>query len=161
MNKIIPALILFAGLTFAQEQTITIGKIDLKLGSDKEEVLDLLDKTLYVEEDYNDEHLFSIWDSDKKSYLYGAIKFNDLKKLTSIDKNWGTSVNDSHSQIFEQIIQLLDIYKNNGEIKVETQEIFEPNFKAKKLSFIQGKKVIELSLNGNRIILKELLQESE
>ena len=130
MNKIIPALILFAGLTFAQEQTITIGKIDLKLGSDKEEVLDLLDKTLYVEEDYNDEHLFSIWDSDKKSYLYGAIKFNDLKKLTSIDKNWGTSVNDSHSQIFEQIIQLLDIYKNNGEIKVETQEIFEPNFKA-------------------------------
>ena len=161
MNKIIPALILFAGLTFAQEQTITIGKIDLKLGSDKEEVLDLLDKSLYVEEDYNDEHLFSIWDSDKKSYLYGAIRFNDSKKLISIDKNWGTSVNDSHSQIFEQIIQLLDNYKNSGEIKVETQEIFEPNFKAKKLSFIQGKKVIELSLNGNRIILKELLQESE
>jgi len=161
MNKIIPALILFVGLAFAQEQTITIGKVDLKLGTDKEAVLDILDKSLYVEEDYNDEQLFSIWDSDKKSYLYGAIKFNDLKKLTSIDKNWGTSVNDSHSQIFEQIIQLLDNYKNNGEIKVETQEIFEPNFKAKKLSFIQGKKVIELSLNGNRIILKELLKESE
>jgi len=161
MKKITIAFILFAGLTFGQEQTLTIGKIDLKLGSDKEEVLDLLDKTLYVEEDYNDEHLFSIWDSDKRSYLYGAIKFNDSKKLSSIDKNWGTSVNDSHSQIFEQIIQLLDIYKNNGEIKVETQEIFEPNFKAKKLSFIQGKKVIELSLNGNRIILKELLKESE
>ena len=113
------------------------------------------------EEDFNDETLFSIWDSDKRSYLYGAIKFNDSKKLSSIDKNWGTSVNDSHSQIFEQIIQLLDIYKNTGEIKVETQEIFEPNYKARKLSFIQGKKVIELSLNGNRIILKELLKESE
>ncbi len=108
MKKITIAFILFAGLTFGQEQTLTIGKIDLKLGSDKEEVLDLLDKTLYVEEDYNDEHLFSIWDSDKRSYLYGAIKFNDSKKLSSIDKNWGTSVNDSHSQIFEQIIQLLD-----------------------------------------------------
>ncbi len=161
MNKIIIAFILLLGSTFGQEQMLTLAKIDLKLGTDKEAVLEILDKSLYVEEDYNDEHLFSIWDSDKKSYLYGAIKFNDLKKLTSIDKNWGTSVNDSHSQIFEQIIQLLDIYKNNGEIKVETQEIFEPNFKSKKLSFIQGKKVIELSLNGNRIILKELLQESE
>jgi len=161
MNKLLITFILVAGSTFGQEQMLTLAKIDLKLGTEKESVLDILDKSLYVEEDYNDEHLFSIWDSDKKSYLYGAIKFNDLKKLTSIDKNWGTSVNDSHSQIFEQIIQLLDIYKNNGEIKVETQEIFEPNFKAKKLSFIQGKKVIELSLNGNRIILKELLQESE
>ena len=64
-------------------------------------------------------------------------------------------------QIFEQIIQLLDKYKNSGEIKVETREIFEPNYKAKKLSFIQGKKVIELTLKGNRIILKELLKESE
>jgi hypothetical protein len=161
MNKIIIAFIFFVGLTFAQEQTLTIGKIDLKLGTDQEVVLDILDKTLYVEEDYNDEHLYSIWDSDKKNYLYGAIRFNDSKKLTSVDKNWGTSVNDSHSQIFEQIIQLLDIYKNSGEIKVETQEIFEPNYKAKKLSFIQGKKVVELSLNGNRIILKELLKESE
>jgi len=161
MNKLLITFILVAGSTFGQEQMLTLAKIDLKLGTEKESVLDILDKSLYVEEDYNDEHLFSIWDSDKKSYLYGAIKFNDLKKLTSIDKNWGTSVNDSHSQIFEQIIQLLDIYKNNGEIKVETQEIFEPNYKAKKLSFIQGKKVIELSLNGNRIILKELLQESE
>jgi hypothetical protein len=152
---------LFAALTLGQEQTLTIGKIDLKLGSDKEEVLDLLDKTLYVEEDFNDETLFSIWDTDKRSYLYGAIKFDESKKLISIDKNWGTSVNDSHSQIFEQIIQLLDNYKNSGEIKVDTQEIFEPNYKVKKLSFIQGKKVIELSLNGNRIILKELLKESE
>jgi hypothetical protein len=161
MNKIIIAFIFFVGLTFAQEQTLTIGKVDLKLGTDKESVLDILDKTLYVEEDYNDEHLYSIWDSDKKNYLYGAIRFNDSKKLISVDKNWGTSVNDSHSQIFEQIIQLLDKYKSGGEIKVDTQEIFEPNYKAKKLSFIQGKKVIELSLNGNRIILKELLKESE
>lgn len=161
MNKIIAAFILFAGITFAQEQTITIGKIDLKLGTDKEAVLDILDKSLYVEEDYNDESLFSIWDSDKRSYLYGEIKFDESKKLISIDKNWGTSVNDSHSQIFEQIIQLLDKYKNTGEIKVETQEIFEPNYKAKKLSFIQGKKAIELTLKGNRIILKELLKESE
>lgn len=161
MKNIIIALILFAGLTFGQEQTLTIGKIDLQLGSDKEAVLDLLDKTLYVEEDYNDESHYSIWDSDKRSYLYGEIKFDESKKLISVDKNWGTSVNDSHSQIFEQIIQLLDRYKNSGEIKVETQEIFEPNYKAKKLSFIQGKKAIELSLKGNRIILKELLKESE
>ena len=127
MNKIIVAFILFVGFTFAQEQSITVGKIDLKLGTDKEAVLDILDKSLYVEEDYNDENLFSIWDSDKRSYLYGEIKFDVSKKLISIDKNWGTSVNDSHSQIFEQIIQLLDKYKNSGEIKVETQEIFEPN----------------------------------
>lgn len=131
MNKIIIAFILFVGLTFAQEQTISIGKIDLKLGTDKEIVLDILDKSLYVEEDYNDEHLYLIWDSDKKSFLYGAIKFNEFDKLISIDKNWGTSVNDSHSQIFEQIIQLLDNYKNSGEIKVDTQEIFEPNYKVK------------------------------
>jgi len=161
MNKIIAALIFFAGLTFAQEQTISIGKIDLKLGTDKEVVLDILDKSLYVEEDFNDENLFSIWDSDKRSYLYGEMKFDESKKLISIDKNWSTSVNDSHSQIFEQIIQLLDKYKNTGEIKVETQEVFEPNYKAKKLSFIQGKKAIELTLKGNRIILKELLRESE
>jgi hypothetical protein len=161
MNKIIIALILFVGVTFAQEQTITIGKIELKLGAEQEVVLDILDKSLYVEEDYNDESLFSIWDSNKKSYLYGVIKFDQSNKLISVDKNWGTSVNDSHSQIFEQIIQLLDKYKNSGEIKVDTQEIFEPNYKAKKLCFIQGKKVIELSLNGNRIILKELLKESE
>ena len=161
MNKIITAFILFAGITFAQEQTISIGKIDLKLGTDKEVVLDILDKSLYVEEDFNDESLFSIWDSDKRSYLYGEIKFDKSKKLVSIDKNWSTTVNDSHSQIFEQIIQLLDKYKNSGEIKVETQEIFEPNYKAKKLSFIQGKKAIELTLKGNRIILKELLKDSE
>jgi hypothetical protein len=161
MNKIIIALILFVGLTFAQEQTITIGKIELKLGAEQEVVLDILDKSLYVEEEYNDESLFSIWDSNKKSYLYGVIKFDQSNKLISVDKNWGTSVNDSHSQIFEQIIQLLDKYKNSGEIKVDTQEIFEPNYKAKKLCFIQGKKIIELSLNGNRIILKELLKESE
>jgi hypothetical protein len=161
MNKIIIALILFVGVTFAQEQTITIGKIELKLGAEQEVVLDILDKSLYVEEDYNDESLFSIWDSNKKSYLYGVIKFDQSNKLISVDKNWGTSVNDSHSQIFEQIIQLLDKYKNSGEIKVDTQEIFEPNYKAKKLCFIQGKKIIELSLNGNRIILKELLKESE
>lgn len=160
MRKIIFAFLIIYGISFAQEQTITIGKIDLKLGTDQEVVLELLDKSLYVEEDFNDESLFSIWDSDKRSYLYGAIKFNESKKLISVDKNWGTSVNDSHSQIFEQIIQLLDIYKNCGEIKVDTQEIFEPNYKAKKLSFIQGKKVIELLLNGNRIILKELLKES-
>ncbi len=65
------------------------------------------------------------------------------------------------ARYLNKLFNYLIIYKNNGEIKVETQEIFEPNFKAKKLSFIQGKKVIELSLNGNRIILKELLQESE
>lgn len=161
MNKIIIAFILLLGSTYGQEQMLTLAKIDLKLGTDKEVVLNILDKSLYVEEDYKDEHLFSIWDSDKKSYLYGAIRFNDSKKLISIDKNWGTSVNDSHSQIFEQIIQLLDNYKNSGEIKVETQEIFEPNYKAKKLSFIQGKKVIELSIVGSRIILKELLTDSD
>jgi len=161
MNKIIIAFILLLGSTFGQEQMLTLAKIDLKLGTDKEAVLEILDKSLYVEEDYNDEHLFSIWDSDKKSYLFGAIRFNDSKKLISIDKNWGTSVNDSHSQIFEQIIQLLDNYKNSGEIKVETHEIFEPNYKAKKLSFTQGKKTIELSIVGSRIILKELLTDSD
>lgn len=159
MNKIIIAFVLFWGLAFAQEQTITIGKIDLKLGTDKASVLDILDKSFYVEEDFNDESLFSIWDSDKRGYLYGVIKFDQSKKLTSIDKYWGTSVNDSHSQIFEQIMKLLDNYKNTGEIKVETQEIFEPNYKAKKLRFIQGNKIIELSIVGGRIILKELLQE--
>jgi len=161
MNKLIIAFILLLGSTFGQEQMLTLAKIDLKLGTDKEAVLDILDKSLYVEEDFNDENLFSIWDSDKRSYLYGEIKFDESKKLISIDKNWSTSVNDSHSQIFEQIIQLLDKYKNSGEIKVETQEIFEPNYKAKKLSFIQGKKAIELTLKGNRIILKELLKDSE
>jgi hypothetical protein len=159
MNKIILTFMLFAGLAFAQKQTLTIGKIDLKLGTDKATVLDMLDKSFYVEEDFNDETLFSIWDSDKRGFLYGEIKFDETKKLASIDKYWGTSVNDSHSQIFEQIMKLLDNYKNTGEIKVETEEIFEPNYKAKKLQFIQGNKIIELSIIGGRIILKELLQE--
>lgn len=159
MNKIIISFMLLLGVTFAQEQTITIGKIDLKLGTDKATVLDILDKSFYVEEDFNDERLFSIWDSDKRGFLYGEIRFDESKKLESIDKYWGTSVNDSHSQIFEQIMKLLDNYKNTGEIKVETEEIFEPNYKVKKLQFIQGNKIIELSIVGGRIILKELLQE--
>lgn len=145
----------------AQEQTITIGNTELKLGSDLEIVMDLLDELYYVEEGSKEYNLFMIWDSNKRKYNYGVIKFDKSNKLTSINKFWSTAVNDSHSQIFEQIIKLLDQYKANGEIKVDTKEIFEPNYKAKTLNFIQGNKIIELTLSNSRITLKEILRASE
>jgi hypothetical protein len=145
----------------AQEQTITIGNTELKLGSDLEVVLDILDNTYYVEEDSQEDNLFMIWDSNKRKYNYAVIKFDKSNKLTSINKFWSTAVNDSHSQIFEQIIKLIGIYKTNGEITVDSKEIFEPNYKAKTLNFIQGNKIIELTLSNSRITLKEILKISE
>jgi hypothetical protein len=147
--------------SYTQGQSLSVGKVKLTLGSDKISVLDLLDAAYYVEEDYKNENLFSIWDSEKKNYNYGDIKFGQSNQLTSITKNWSTTVNDSHSQIFEQLIKLLDGYKKDGAIKIETEEIFEPNYKASTLSFIQDKKVIEISIAGNRIIMRELLKESD
>mgnify|MGYP003536218585 CR=1 FL=1 len=161
MKKILFTIILFYGISFAQEQTITVGSTELKLGSDLEVVLDLLGKSYYVEEDSKEYNLFFVWDSDKRNFNFGVIKFDETNKLTSISKFWGTAVNDSHSQIFEQIIKLLDQYKTNGEIKVDTKEIFEPNYKAKTLNFIQGNKTIELTLANSRITLKEILKVSE
>jgi hypothetical protein len=149
------------GVTFAQEQSITIGNTELKLGSDLEVVLDILDNTYYVEEDSQEDNLFMIWDSNKRKYNYGVIKFDKSNKLNSINKFWSTAVNDSHSQIFEQIIKLVGLYKTNGEITVDTKEIFEPNYKAKTLNFIQGIKIIELTLANSRITLKEILKVSE
>lgn len=161
MKKIIFAFLFVCSISYAQEQAITIGNTELKLGSDLEVVLDVLDDLYYVEEDSKDYNLFMIWDSDKRKYNYGVIKFDQSKKLTSISKFWSTAVNDSHSQIFEQIIKLIDQYKTNGEIKVDTKEIFEPNYKAKTLNFIQGNKIIELTLVNSRITLKEILKTSE
>jgi hypothetical protein len=159
MKKTLIALLFLSAFSFAQEQTISLGKAELKLGTDKEVVLNLLDKLFFVEEANNDETIFFVWDSNKRNYNYGEIKFDELNKLSSIVKNWSTVVNDSNSQIYEQLIKLINGYKSNGDIKVDTQEIFEPNYTAKTISFVQGKKVIELSLLGNRIILKEYLKE--
>ncbi len=161
MRKIIFAFLIVYGISYAQEQTITIGSTELKLGSDMEVVLGVLDELYYVEEDSKEFNLFFIWDSDKRKYNYGVIKFDKSNKLISINKFWSTAVNDSHSRIFEQIIKLLDQYKTNGEIKVDTKEIFEPNYKAKTLNFIQGNKTIELTLANSRITLKEILKVSE
>jgi hypothetical protein len=161
MKKILFICLIFSWFSMAQEQTITIGNTELKLGSDLEVVLDVLDNTYYVEEDSQEDNLFMIWDSSKRKYNYGVIKFDQSNKLISINKFWSTAVNDSHSQIFEQIIKLLDTYKTNGEIKVDTKEIFEPNYKAKTLNFIQGNKIIELTLSNSRITLKEILKISE
>lgn len=161
MKKIFLICLLFSGFSLSQEQTITIGKTELKLGSDEESVLDILDKLYYVEEDVDNENLFVIWDSKKRNYNYGIIEFDKSNMLNSITKIWGTAVNDSHSQLFEQIIKLLESYKVNGEIKVDTKEIFEPNYTAKTLKFIQGEKVIELTIAGARISLKEILESSD
>lgn len=161
MKKILFICLIFNWFSMAQEQTITIGNTELKLGSDLEIVLDALDELYFVEEDSKEYNLFFIWDSDKRKYNYGVIKFDQSNKLISINKFWSTAVNDSHSQIFEQIIKLLDQYKTNGEIKVDTKEIFEPNYKAKTLNFIQGNKTIELTLANSRITLKEILKVSE
>jgi len=161
MKKILFTLMLCFGVTFAQEQSITIGNTELKLGSDLEVVLDILDNTYYVEEDSQEDNLFMIWDSNKRKYNYGVIKFDKSNKLNSINKFWSTAVNDSHSQIFEQIIKLVGLYKTNGEITVDSKEIFEPNYKAKTLNFIQGNKIIELTLSNSRITLKEILKVLE
>lgn len=161
MKKILSICLIFSWFSMAQEQTITIGNTELKLGSDLEIVMDLLDELYYVEEGSKEYNLFMIWDLNKRKYNYGVIKFDKSNKLTSINKFWSTAVNDSHSQIFEQIIKLLDQYKANGEIKVDTKEIFEPNYKAKTLNFIQGNKIIELTLSNSRITLKEILRASE
>jgi hypothetical protein len=161
MKKIIFAFLIAYGISYAQEQTITIGSTELKLGSDSEVVLDVLNELYYVEEDSKEYNLFFIWDSNKRKYNYGVIKFDKSNKLISINKFWSSAVNDSHSQIFEQIIKLLDQYKTNGEIKVDTKEIFEPNYKAKTLNFIQGNKTIELTLANSRITLKEILKVTE
>lgn len=161
MKKILFISLIFSWFSMAQEQTITIGNTELKLGSDLEVVLDILDNTYYVEEDSQEDNLFMIWDSSKRKYNYGVIKFDQSNKLISINKFWSTAVNDSHSQIFEQIIKLVGIYKTNGEITVDSKEIFEPNHKAKTLNFIQGNKIIELTLSNSRITLKEILKVSE
>lgn len=161
MKIILFICLIFCWFSMAQEQTITIGNTELKLGSDLEVVLDILDNTYYVEEDSQEDNLFMIWDSSKRKYNYGVIKFDQSNKLISINKFWSTAVNDSHSQIFEQIIKLVGIYKTNGEITVDSKEIFEPNYKAKTLNFIQGNKIIELTLSNSRITLKEILKLSE
>lgn len=161
MKKILFICLLSSGFSLAQEQTITIGNTELKLGSDLEVVLDILDNTYYVEEDSQEDNLFMIWDSNKRKYNYGVIRFDKSNKLTSVNKFWSTAVNDSHSQIFEQIIKLVGIYKTNGEITVDSKEIFEPNYKAKTLNFMQGNKIIELTLSNSRITLKEILKVSE
>ena len=65
MKKILFVLLILNGISFAQEQTITIGNTELKLGSDMEVVLDILDKSYYVEEDSKEYNLFFIWDSEQ------------------------------------------------------------------------------------------------
>jgi hypothetical protein len=161
MKKILFAVILCLGVSSAQTQSITIGSTELKLGSDLETVIDILDNIYYVEEDSKEYNLFYIWDSNKRNYNYGIIKFDKTDKLISINKFWSTAVNDSHSQIFEQMIKLIDTYKKDGEITVDTKEIYEPNYKAKILNFMQGNKTIEITIANSRITLKELLKTSE
>lgn len=161
MRKIIFAFLIVYGISYAQEQTITIGSTELKLGSDLEVVLGVLDELYFVEKDSKEFNLFYIWDSNKRNYNYGIIKFDKTDKLISINKFWSTAVNDSHSQIFEQMIKLIDTYKKDGEITVDTKEIYEPNYKAKILTFVQGNKTIEITIANSRITLKELLKTSE
>lgn len=160
MKKFIVLLFIISGISFAQDQGITIGNTSLKIGMELESVLGQLEKSLYVEEDFNTDNLFGIWDSNKRNFNYGSLKFDENNKLVMINKFWSSVVNDSHSQVFEQLIKLLDIYKKDGEIKVETKEVFQPNYQSKMLSFIQGNKVIEVSIIGNRITLQETLVDS-
>jgi hypothetical protein len=160
MKKFIVLLFIISGISFAQDQGITIGNTSLKIGMELEFVLGQLEKSLYVEEDFNTDNLFGIWDSNKRNFNYGSLKFDENNKLVMINKFWSSVVNDSHSQVFEQLIKLLDIYKKDGEIKVETKEVFQPNYQSKMLSFIQGNKVIEVSIIGNRITLQETLVDS-
>jgi hypothetical protein len=160
MKKFIVLLFIISGISFAQDQGITIGNTSLKIGMELESVLGQLEKSLYVEEDFNTDNLFAIWDSNKRNFNYGSLKFDENNKLVMINKFWSSVVNDSHSQVFEQLIKLLDIYKKDGEIKVETKEVFQPNYQSKMLSFIQGNKVIEVSIIGNRITLQETLVDS-
>lgn len=51
MKQILFIFLIFSWFSMAQEQTITIGNTELKLGSDLEVILDILDNTYYVEED--------------------------------------------------------------------------------------------------------------
>jgi hypothetical protein len=159
MKKILLIFVLLCGFSFPQNQAILIGKTELVLGSDRDDVLNLLDKSFYVEDDLKNDNIFEIWDSDKRAYSYGSVEFDKSNKLTTVNKVWSTAIKDGHNQIIEQMIKLIDSYKNNGDIKVETKEIFEPDYKALTLNFIQGKKVIELTVAGNRLTLKEILGE--
>jgi hypothetical protein len=59
------------------------------------------------------------------------------------------------------MVKLIDTYKKDGEIKVDTKEIYEPNYKAKILNFMQDNKTIEITIANSRITLKELLKTSE
>jgi len=161
MKNILLSILFICSVSIAQEQSIAIGKTELKLGADKENILNQLDKSFYVEEDETVDNIFIIWDTNKRTYNYGYIEFDASDKLNSISKNWSSAVNDGYSKIFEQMIKIIESYKKDGDLIVETQEIFEPNYKAKTLIFIQGKKIIELSLVGNRIVLKESLKTAE
>ena len=160
MKKLFAIVLFLSSFHFAQTQTLTVGKIELELGKDRDSVLDIIDNSYYVEEDPSIDNLFTIWDTDKKRYPYGEIKFDNSNKLIEINKLWSSTVNDSHSQIFEQIIKLIETYTKNGEIVVDANEIFEPNYSTKTLSFTQGKKIIQITLIGNRITLQEFLKDS-
>jgi hypothetical protein len=157
VKKILLISVLLCGFSLPQSQTILIGKTELTLGSDRDDVLNLLDNSFYVEDDLKNDNMFEIWDSDKRAYSYGSVEFDKSNRLISINKIWSTAIKDGHNQIFEQMIKLIDSYKKNGDVKVETKEIFEPDYNALTLKFTQGKKVIELIVAGNRLTLKEIL----
>ena len=140
---IVLSIILLSSIYVSAENNLNIDGVDLALGSDKDDVLSLIDTRFKVNK-LKDDYVL-LMNNDGPPYITkGILLFKD-GILNTIDRNWGTYNSDNLSEFRDSFLGLLKNFtKDNGKPSIIIEETNAPGFKASS---------IKISLNNKKMII--------
>jgi len=157
--KIISFLLLIAGLSFAQQQSMHMAGLDIELGMDKEILLNIIDYNVYMELEDDAGNIFLSHKGSEKPV--GIIEFKN-NKVVKIQKDWGTSLQSNVGKVFKTLWKIFRQYGEETELlKVMPNEIFTPAHEQYSLNFyLDENRYVEILIQ-HRVLIFEVLETSD
>ena len=157
--KIISFILIMAGLSFAQQQSMHMAGLNIELGMDKETIINMIDFNIYMDLEDDAGNIFlSHKGSDKP---VGIIDFRN-NKVIKIQKDWGTSLQSNVGKVFKLLWKIFRQYGEETELlKVIPNEIFTPTNEHYSLNFyINENRYVEILIQ-HRVLIFEVLEASD
>ena len=157
--KIISFLLIIAGLSIAQQQSMHMAGLDIELGMDKETLLNMIDFDVYMELEDDAGNIFlSLKGSNKP---IGIIDFKN-NKVVKLQKDWGTSLQSNVGKVFKTLWKIFRQYGEETELlKVMPNEIFTPSHEQYSLNFyLNENRYVEILIQ-HRVLIFEVLEASD
>ena len=96
--KIISFILIMAGLSFAQQQSMHMAGLNIELGMDKETIINMIDFNIYIDMEDDAGNIFLSHKASEKAV--GIIDFKN-NKVVKIQKDWGTSLQSNVGKVFK------------------------------------------------------------